>query len=153
MGRTLIPGDQVLMTGVAIDAQQRIVLLDAFNRSVVRFDPVTGELETISILSLVEREIIGSGVSFIFPIGLAIEADENLVVVDDFLDVVLRVDPDTGDRTPLSGLDMGAGPPFGRPLGVDIEADGGIVVADVFRESLLRIDPISGDRTAFKCLQ
>ncbi len=153
--RTLVPGTRVLLTGVAIDRQQRIVLLDSFNRAVLRFDPQTGELTTVSIFSPIEQVVIGRGLPFIFPIGLTIKPDGNYVVVDDFLDVVLQVDPGSGDRDLLSGLAMGIGPFFGRPLGVTIEPgdDGELVVADVFRESLIRINPETGNRVVFKCLQ
>ena len=50
---------------------------------------------------------VGTGSSFLAPRGVAVEADGNLVVVDQGLAAVVRVDPVTGDRTIVSGLNIG----------------------------------------------
>lgn len=47
----------------------------------------------------VNSESIGSGVGFEEPFGIAVEADGSIVVADNGLDAVVRVDPITGNRT------------------------------------------------------
>jgi hypothetical protein len=75
-----------------------------------------------------------------------------LVVVDDFLDAVIRVHPATGDRTIVSGIDprngllIGAGPPLRRPISIAVEANGTLVVGDIFHQAVFRVDPLTGDR-------
>ena len=90
---------------------------------------------------------VGSGPDLSSPGGIAIEADGNLVVIDNNLVAVFRVDPISGDRTILSDASTGSGPVFGSPIGIAIEADGSLVVTDFDLDAVFRVDPVSGDRT------
>ncbi len=66
--------------------------------------------------------------------------------------MVVRVDPDTGDRTLLSAdnsftkVKKGNGP-IVFPFGVAIEASGDVVVADPRLAAVFRVDLATGDRT------
>jgi streptogramin lyase len=86
-------------------------------------------------------------VPFGFPAGIAVEADGHLVVTDVGLNVVLRVDPDTGDRSIVSDTTTGRGAPFASPVRIAMEADGHLVVVDSGLQAVIRVDPTSGDRT------
>jgi len=58
-------------------------------------------------------ESIGSGPGFVTPLGIAVESDGSLVVIDSGLEAVVRVDQVTGDRTIISddfGIGSGARP-------------------------------------------
>ncbi|MDA2918390.1 hypothetical protein MYX76_02650 [Desulfobacterota bacterium AH_259_B03_O07] len=57
-----------------------------------------------------DSKSIGSGPGFVTPLGIAVEADGNLVVVDIDLDAVLRVDRVSGNRTIISDAGTGSGP-------------------------------------------
>ena len=57
-----------------------------------------------------DSESTGSGPGFVTPLGIAVEADGSLVVVDTSLEAVVRVDPVSGDRTILSDASIGSGP-------------------------------------------
>jgi len=57
-----------------------------------------------------DSESIGSGPGFVSPLGIAVEADGNLVVADFGLEAVVRVDPVSGDRTIISDASIGSGP-------------------------------------------
>ena len=57
-----------------------------------------------------DSDSIGSGPGFAQPRGIAVEADGSLVVTDDGLKAVVRVDQTTGDRTILSDANTGSGP-------------------------------------------
>ena len=94
-----------------------------------------------------DSESIGSGPGFVTPVGIAVEADSSLVVVDLGLEAVVRVDPSSGDRTIISDASIGSGPGFVTPFDIAVEADGSLVVVDSGLEAVVRVDPVSGDRT------
>jgi streptogramin lyase len=92
------------------------------------------------------------------PAGIAIEATGALVVVDPALQAVLRVDPHTGERTPVSGClgtvrdgrcvgeIAGRGLAFDFPQSVVVEAAGTLAVVDSGLNAVVRVDPVTGDR-------
>ncbi len=90
--------------------------------------------------------VVGSGPGFQAPTGIAVEASGDLVVTDNALDAVLRVDPVTGDRTIVSDAGTGAGPAFGFPRAIAVEASGDLVVTDPALDAVVRVDPVTGDR-------
>lgn len=92
----------------------------------------------------------GSGPGFKGPLGIAVEADGSLVVIDRDLKAAIRVDPASGNRTIVSNASTGSGPGFETPWDIAVEADGGQVVADCGLHALnavVRVEPVSGDRT------
>src|SRR4030095_9231716 len=60
---------------------------------------------------------------------------------------VLRVDPVTGAREPVTDATTGSGPLLDRPTAIAVEATGTLVVTDAGLDALVRIDPRSGVRT------
>jgi DNA-binding beta-propeller fold protein YncE len=92
-------------------------------------------------------ESIGSGTGFEGPLGIAVEADGSLVVVDYGLEAVVRVNPISGNRTVVSNASTGSGTGFVAPWGIAVEADGSLVVVDYGLEAVVRVNPISGNRT------
>ena len=135
----LYPSDLV------VEADSSIVALDRFRKAVIRIDPVSGDRMIVS------DDTTGSGPIFTSPRGLAIEADGNLVVTykserGPTHEVLMRVDPVSGDRTIISDHTTGSGPVFLSPAVLAIEADSSIVALDLHRKAVMRIDPVSGDR-------
>ncbi|TET44360.1 MAG: hypothetical protein E3J66_00930, partial [Dehalococcoidia bacterium] len=97
-----------------------------------------------------EEASVGSGPGFKAPLGIAVEADDGLVVTDIDLKAVLRADPTSGDRTIVSDNSTGSGPSFKAPWDIAVEADGSLVVVDCGIDALnavVRVAPVSGDRT------
>jgi sugar lactone lactonase YvrE len=135
--------------GVAVESDGDILVadLDAFDDpnsepqfrfpgGVIRVDPVTGAQTTVS-----------SGGLFSDPIGIAVEADGNILVADRFAGLgtppfffggLIRVDPATGAQTTLSSLAND----LTNPTAVAVEADGNII-ADT-ASGLRRVDPVTG---------
>lgn len=132
--------------------------------AVLLIDPTTGDRITLSGCD--EQECltsVGTGPDFLYPTDLALEGGgASVVVLDSELVALYRVDPETGDRTLLSGCEnalcssiAGAGPMFHEPQSVAAEPGGGIVVTDlvylpddnVLHGNVLRVDPVTGDRT------
>src|SRR5690349_1539878 len=71
----------------------------------------------------------------------------DLVVSDETLRALLRVDPVTGDRTILSDTTHGTGPNFNMQLGVTVDVAGNIFVAGNATPAIFRVDPVTGNRT------
>jgi sugar lactone lactonase YvrE len=140
--------------GVAREANGEILVTDlaAFGGQggLIRVDPATRAVTTVSA-----NGAPAGGPDFAGPVGVAVEADGDILVADQGAGGpagVIRVDPATGARTLVSanGAPRG-GPNFADPSGVAVEADGDILVADenAFGGTggVIRVDPSSGART------
>ena len=142
-------GSFVSPRGVAIEADGNILVADAdafhdpdvspgLPGGVIRVDPTTGAQTTVS-----------AGGSFADPLGIALEADGNILVAElssgfgtpFFEGGIIRVDPATGAQTTVSSLVTGDALPNPRALAV--EADGSIVA--IASGGLRRVDPVTGD--------
>jgi DNA-binding beta-propeller fold protein YncE len=99
--------------GIALDGMIYVATisggLSSSDSSVVEINPATGNRLTISSSS------VGSGPDLIGVRGLAIDAAQNLFVVDVELDAVLRIDRISGNRTVISDSSTGAGTTFDLP--------------------------------------
>jgi hypothetical protein len=110
-------------------------VVDDLLSTVVRVDYVTGDRTIVA-----RPARIGTGLLLLDPTNIAVEGDDHLVVLDSaVLDAsrVARVDPRTGDRTIVSGVDPATGGPIGSGApfvfllgGIVITVDGNIVVTD-----------------------
>jgi len=153
--------------GIAMEADGSILVADNFLRALFRVNPVNGDRTIVSGCTQITTggfapfdcigEVIGSGSLLSGPNSIVVEADGNLVVGDLAL---VRVDPDTGDRTFVSGCTNVTDSDFtdgcsGEVLGSGtltsfkrnaVEADGSIVGTDFFM-GVVRVNPVNGDRT------
>ncbi len=91
--------------------------------------------------------ITGSGPPLGSPVDIDVEASGALVVVDNALAAVMRVDRRSGDRSLVSGQGRGGGPSTPNLEGIAVEANGALVVTNSRAGGVVRVDPVSGDRT------
>jgi len=125
----------------------------------MRVDPSTGDRTVLSGCTAEDpatfacTALLGTGPSFGFPGGIAVEADGALVVVDEGLTGrVIRVNPVTGDRVLVSGLDsetntsLGSGPLLLFPADIAVAPDGALIVGDRTL-GVVQVDPLTGNRT------
>jgi sugar lactone lactonase YvrE len=154
--------------GIAVESDGALVVTDWSLGAVMRVDPDTGDRTAFSGCTAFDPETgsctapIGTGPPLESPVDIAVAPDGSLAVVgeSDFglgLGVVVWVDPDTGDRTALSGCIafdsetssctalIGTGPPLYSPAGIAVAPDGSLVVS-AFR-AVMRVAPHTGDRT------
>ncbi len=148
--------------------------------NLVRLDPQTGEISILSGFDPDQERVVGDGpgldptsgfnndlgydTSEWRTVAIAVEtAGETagqLVVVEHSLNqaaapsVLLRVDPETGDRAILSGYArelIGEGTDFDKPVAIAVEASGNLVVVNQSNGRrpafLLRVNPSTGNRT------
>jgi len=115
--------------GITIDAAGDI-LITSVGGEIERVDPVTGSRTTIFTE--------GSGQSLF---ELVVDANGDLLVVDDGVDSILRVDPITGSHTVLS-----SGGNLSSPFGLAHDANGDLLVGDRSGK-VLRVDPVTGAQT------
>ena len=142
----------LLPSGIAVQDDGSLVVVDAGLKAVVRVDPTTGNRMIIS--KRIDTGMVGSGPAFMNPNGIAVQDDGSLVVVDAGLKAVVRVDK-YGDRMIISkridtgnemGMGMvGGGPAFVRPSGIAVEDDGSLVVVDSGLAAVVRVNKY-GDR-------
>lgn len=142
------------LEGIAVATNGSFVVTDL--TTVVRVNPDTGDRTVVSGCSnfalgtiRCTGDMIGTGPSLRSPRGIVLESDGHLVVIDRSLEAVVRVDPNTGNRTVLTGGPdhIGGGPPIEAPLSIALESDGHLVVTDVLLKGVVRVDPVTGDRT------
>ncbi len=132
--------------GITLDADGHILVVEQTlaggtqgKGRVTRIDPATGA-----------RTAVSSDGMFASAVGVAVEADGNIVVADANAfggkGGVIRVDPATGEQTQVSSAGS-----FVGPIGIDIESDGSILVADgeafAGRGGVIRVDPATGEQT------
>jgi sugar lactone lactonase YvrE len=139
-------------TGIAVEADGRLVVLnnsfDFDALAVVRVDPVRGGCSLVSRPRGALRVGAGPDPDVLSPTGVAVEADGRLVVVDDRLGAVVRVDHVTGDRTTVARpARTGTGLLLLDPINIAVERDGHLIVLDSFFSRVARVDPLTGDRT------
>ncbi|HEX5067842.1 MAG TPA: NHL repeat-containing protein [Myxococcota bacterium] len=103
---------------------------------VLRVDATSGEVTVIASGGLLSR-----------PIGVAVDGSGDLIVVDNGVNAVIRIDPDTGIQSLVSEAPV-------NPVGVAIHPDGSILVSDddysePIRSPIKRIDPLTGASSQF----
>ena len=130
--------------GVAREADGRLAVTDIGLRAVLRVDPATGNRIELSDALLPGGGSLGSGPGFNGPYDVEVEASGDLLVVDNSLAMVLRVDPATGDRAELSGPGRGAGPLLSNPAALEFDGSGQMWVLGF--AALYRVDLVTGDR-------
>lgn len=106
------------------------------------------------VRTIVSQSGTGVGTVFNNPVGVVVEANGNILVVNVSGSSLMRVNPATGDRTVISGssapgtVQIGSGTNLSQPTGIVIESGLSAIVADQgSTDRLFRVDLATGDRT------
>jgi hypothetical protein len=157
-GRVTVRGTaqgQHAITGVAVNGvpatstdgfatwAAQVTLPLGMNEVVVSTRDEIGNAEVRAAVAMVT--VVETLLPFLGPTGIVVEPSGTLVVVDNGLRAVVRVDPQTGARTIISDATTGSGPMFQRLGNIAVEATGDLVTVDHGR--VLRINPVTGART------
>ena len=108
----------------------------------IKVDPTTGA-----------QTIVSSADNFNYPVGIAVEGDGNLIVVDALAKKVIRVDPTTGVQTVLSdATNASQGLPFLLPTHVSLDGTGQLYISDgkvnagTNERLVFKVDKTTGNR-------
>ncbi|MCA9111306.1 MAG: pre-peptidase C-terminal domain-containing protein, partial [Planctomycetaceae bacterium] len=104
-----------------------------------------------------DRQIVSNNTTpngtnpFSFPLGIAFDAADRLLVADANTGQLLRIDntaPGLGARTVVSDFTTPDGTnPFANPADVAVESNGTVLVTDQGNQTLFRVHPTTGART------
>jgi hypothetical protein len=157
------PGDQLFIDGVdpriggcVADSMAMngadILYLDGSGATLYLLDPTTDDTVISGFDSSLPGVVGGGAANFNNPIDLAVEPDGQVLVIDFdgfTFATLLRVDPVTGDRTPLSGT----GPTLLVPQAVVVDSRTGRIFAvagvngsGTCLAGIWQIEPATGDR-------
>ena len=124
--------DQSAITSVAVNGvpatstdgfatwAAQVTLPLGMNEVVVSTRDEIGNAEVRAAVAMVT--VVETLLPFLGPTGIAVEPSGTLVVVDNGLRAVVRVDPQTGARTIISDATTGSGPALVRPIAIAVEA-------------------------------
>lgn len=138
--------------GIAID-DERAWFADPESSTIRRIDLPTGEVTTVAgaagtLFETGDTNGLRSEARFQFPLGVALLADGDLVVVDTYNSRLRRVDGDTGEVTDLAGAAAGwqdgPEPLFAQPVAVDAD-ENWLYVADTGNHVIRLVDLESGE--------
>jgi DNA-binding beta-propeller fold protein YncE len=147
--------------GVVIDSKGNLFIADTYNFTVRKIDK-KGNVTTFSGLGGRKGYANGQGKKALFnmPIGIAIDKNDNLFVLDAIYDsseqgnsVIRKIDP-KGNVTTFAGVQGKNGHKdgklreaiFNKPVGISVANDGTIFVADTEADLIRKID-INGNVT------
>ena len=133
--------------GVAVDASGNVYVADRLNYKIRKISPV-GEVSTLAGSGASGgTNGIGSAASFNLPTAVAVDAAENVFVVDSRNHLIRKITP-TGVVTTFAGSGaaggadgIGTGASFNQPIGVAVDASGNLYVTDYYNRKIRKITP------------
>ncbi|HKY32479.1 MAG TPA: FG-GAP-like repeat-containing protein [Candidatus Polarisedimenticolia bacterium] len=145
-GDGLSDGDEIFITLTDPTKPQpfreQAWVADPGNDEILRIDLATGERYVLT-----GAGAVGAGPALPAAFDLERDSAGDLWVADFDANLVIHVDPVSGDRTLVSGGGAGAGTAFADPVGLALAPGGGILVTDFGLDALLHVDAATGDRT------
>lgn len=132
--------------GIAVDKKGNIYVVDRFNQRIRKIDP-TGKVTTFAGSGSVGYKD-GKGIlaEFNYPIGIAIDRNNNVYVTDYDNHRIRKIDP-TGNVTTFVGSSLGYKDGVGRiaqlnkPTGITVDPSGNIYVSDSHNSKIRVISP------------
>jgi hypothetical protein len=139
--------------GLAFLTGNEVFIVDRDLDAVLSIDPNTGNRRLVSGCAQVPDPcpipLIGGGLGFVNPVGIAILNPTSLLVTDigTGSNALVQVDMVTGNRTVISSATVGSGPAFIEPLSVVVSALGEVFVIDEALDAVVEVDPLTGARS------
>ena len=140
---------------VSIDSNGNLIISDTFNQRIRIVDGPSGIIQTIGGNGF--RGFSGDGGSalaaaFNFPLGLAVDMEGNIFVVDSGNHRIRRIDRESGNIKTVAGSGAGfsgdGGPATAarlfRPSGVTLDSEGNLYITDTGNDRIRRVDAALG---------
>lgn len=137
-----------IIESIVIDkTNERLIVSIIGNDAVITVDLETGNREYLAS-SRGLNPLVGEGIIIPAVVDMVLDNQSDmLVAVDITSNALFTIDLDNGDRTILSGEELGSGDLFVDPMAVEVDFEQEIAyVFDSTLESLFQVDMISGDR-------
>jgi serine/threonine-protein kinase len=134
-------------TSVAVDAADNVYVADSGNNLIRKISPA-GVVSTFAGSgSPASLNGTGTGASFFFPSGVAIDAAGNLYIADTFNNLIRKISPagvvstvaGSGDAGSKNGTGNAAS--FNSPYSVAVDASGNLYIADSGNNLIRKISP------------
>lgn len=142
--------------GPAITSDGTLYVSDVGNHTIRKISPA-GEVSTFAgtIGTSGTNDGVGTAASFQSPLGLAVDAQNNVFVADNANHTIRKITP-AGEVTTFAGAPgsagtndgVGAAARFRNPQAVTIDKDNNVFVADTMNHTIRRITP-AGEVTTF----
>lgn len=139
-------------SGVAVERDGKIIIVDQGNARILRFDPTTSEISALAGgESIGFKDGVGKAAQFRQPSGVVIDAAGTILIADSGNHRIRALNPITRAVTTLAGRNAGFADGIGdqasfdEPDGLTVALDGSIVICDAGR--IRKLDTISGQVT------
>lgn len=134
-------------SGMALDKKGNLIIADTSNNRIRKLAS-DGAVSTLAGSGATgHKDGLASEAQFDGPVGIALDAQGNIVVADTYNDLIRKVSPD-GQVTTIAGAGLpgfkdgpAADAQFDTPCGVAVDAQGNIIVADTGNRALRKITP------------
>jgi sugar lactone lactonase YvrE len=134
-------------TGIVVDASGNLYMTDIGGSAIWKITPAGNITTFVGGASIGAADGSGAGASFNLPIGLAIDAANNIFVADAANNLIRKVTP-AGIVTTLAGSGVigsangkGTAASFNFPQGIAVDNNGNIYVADTGNDLIRKITP------------
>jgi sugar lactone lactonase YvrE len=139
-------------SGVAVDSTGNVIVADSYNHRIRKVSFPNGLILNGGVVTTLAgsgsqafADGTGAGASFHLPVGVVIDASDNVIVADNLNHRIRKVTPG-GVVTTLAGSGQGeyadgtgAGASFKWPRGVAIDASNNIIVADYGNQRIRKV--------------
>ncbi len=141
--------------GVAVDAQGNVFISDTYNQRIRKVTAATGAISTVAGTGVAGYNGDGPAttVRLYYPAGLAIDADGNLYIADQYNYRVRKLTAATGVLTTIAGIGTGGSTgdnglattaQLNLPTGVGLDAANNVYIADQSNHKIRKVTVATG---------